>query len=88
MRVVIACWQMLKSTRPISWRLVPIQTKAGVIFNSLHHVGDIPWPAIKDWGEHNGLGREAIGVLATVIAKLDRDRAEQQAAEFMRATKG
>lgn len=81
MTIAISAWQTLDSCRPHSLRPMPVPKARPIL---VPYRGEIPWTAIEQYGRFQGLGPEAVVLLAEVIAGLDNDRARRENDEFKR----
>lgn len=79
--ICVNAWDTLESARPHYLRPVPVPKAAPVL---MPFRGEIPWTAIEQYGRFHGLSREAIVLLADVIASQDIDRAKREAIELKR----
>lgn len=77
--LVLSAWQALDSCRMLGVRPMPVQKGRPIM---VPYAGPIPWTAIEQYGRFRGLGREAIALLAEVIARLDFERSEREASEL------
>lgn len=79
MRICIDAWDMLDSTRPLGTRPMAVKSAPPIM---VPFRGPIPWTAIEQYGRFHGFSREAVVLLAEVIAQLDVQRAERESAEL------
>lgn len=82
--VCIDAWQTLHSARPHILRLVPVPKAAPLL---MPFRGEIPWPAIEQYGRFHCLSREAVVLLAEVIAGLDAKRTQDEVAQIRRSAR-
>lgn len=75
----VRAWQDLDSDRPHGVRPMPVKRGPPIL---VPYQGAIPWTAIREYGEHHGLGREGIALLADVIGQQDFERAERESSEL------
>jgi len=80
-QICVNAWDTLESARPYYLRPVPVPKAAPVL---MPFRGEIPWPAIEQYGRLHCMSREAVVLLVEVIAGLDAKRSEREQNELKR----
>ncbi len=76
----VAAWRELDTTRtPFA---VPVGLGGAVVTSSA-----IEWRAVKDWCEWSGLGKDETRIVASVLRRLDGDRARSESARIQEAAR-
>ena len=82
MAVVLRAWRDLDSCRPIT----PYPKAAGDSVVYVPVRGSIPYTAIVEWADVEGLDYESFSLLLSVIARLDGERMERIQSELNRGS--
>lgn len=75
--VCVAAWNELDSSRQMTAMTL------GLAGSTLIK-GDIEWSKVKEWCTYEGLGRDETRVVASVLRRLDADRARSEGARLQR----